>query len=831
MNKIIPIASVLLAALAIACTTTTIPVKQDPANSGKVEGKEDAWSSSDSPNLFGTGQVLKFASLPLSGAAATPPWAGSYWPVYKDSINYKWNGANTDSPTKKYEKVFGGTDLEKKVSENHGILSHTSRTACTSTSDCDSSKGEQCAKRDGEDNGYCIPTWWGICHAWAPVAILEQEPRYPVTRNGVTFKVNDIKALLTLTYNRTYSKFVSLRCNTDASGDDMEYDGYNRPRSNNCRDTNPGTYHVILANFLGLRQQAFVEDRTWDDEVWNQPVRAFRVTHHQEVDAVKANELVGVTSSGGTVEEFTGTVAKSEWKHFGPFDVTAGSHVKALMTGSNDADLYLRFGAQPTASAYDCRPYAGSTAETCDSTAPSGASQVFISINGYADSSDFQLKVTYGGATPSSYEFNANAAKFIHIKSEVDYISESAISTDGNLADTIDSYTHTDHYEYVLEIDAQGDIIGGEWIGASKRDHPDFLWLPTGRRNDSVAGGGITYNNVKSLLLESISDPNGGGNNTGDVKTVEHSGTVAKDAWKHYGPFNIASGTALSATLTGTGDADLYVKAGAQPTKSSYDCRPYKGDSNETCNVTGSGPIYISINGYAASSNFNLKVTYTEDDGSGNNNGGNNTGGAQTFTDSGAIAKDAWKHFGPFEISDNTLLKAVMTGSGDADLYVRKGAQPTTSAYDCRPYESNTNETCEVTGTGPVYVSIRGYGATSNYSLIVTYTGSGGGTNNNGGTTTISHLNESGHVNQGQSLGFTVDVTAGSQIVVRSQAASDIDLYVKFGSPPTTSAYDARAYTYSGNETITYVPQATGTLHIMIYGYEASDFTLTTAAQ
>ena len=29
----------------------------------------------------------------------------------------------------------------------------------------------------------------------------------------------------------------------------------------------------------------------------------------------------------------------------------------------------------------------------------------------------------------------------------------------------------------------------------------------------------------------------------------------------------------------GTGDADLYVRAGSKPTTSTYDCRPYKGPS------------------------------------------------------------------------------------------------------------------------------------------------------------------------------------------------------------------------------------------------------------
>lgn len=53
-------------------------------------------------------------------------------------------------------------------------------------------------------------------------------------------------------------------------------------------------------------------------------------------------------------------------------------------------------------------------------------------------------------------------------------------------------------------------------------------------------------------------------------------------------------------SLSGTsGDADLYVSAGAAPTTSRYDCRPYRWDANELCTVTLTAPakIYAKIVG------------------------------------------------------------------------------------------------------------------------------------------------------------------------------------------------------------------------------------------
>jgi hypothetical protein len=53
------------------------------------------------------------------------------------------------------------------------------------------------------------------------------------------------------------------------------------------------------------------------------------------------------------------------------------------------------------------------------------------------------------------------------------------------------------------------------------------------------------------------------------------------------------------------GDADLYVRVGSEPTLSTYDCRPYKSGSNETCSITFAAParIFTNVRGYADRSN------------------------------------------------------------------------------------------------------------------------------------------------------------------------------------------------------------------------------------
>ena len=82
-----------------------------------------------------------------------------------------------------------------------------------------------------------------------------------------------------------------------------------------------------------------------------------------------------------------------------------------------------------------------------------------------------------------------------------------------------------------------------------------------------------------------------------------------------------------------------------------------------------------------------------------------------------------WKRF-PITVPAGTTSLTVkqFNGTGDADLYVRSGSQPTTSAYNCRPYLSGNTETCTFTNpvAGTWYVSVYAYTSYSGVSLTAT---------------------------------------------------------------------------------------------------------------
>jgi hypothetical protein len=86
----------------------------------------------------------------------------------------------------------------------------------------------------------------------------------------VPFGSSDIKALLT--YLQQYqnpwdnTRFLGERCNENDTDD----------TDSACRDVNAGSFHIIMANIIGVEKRAFVADISRRSEVWNQPVFGFK---------------------------------------------------------------------------------------------------------------------------------------------------------------------------------------------------------------------------------------------------------------------------------------------------------------------------------------------------------------------------------------------------------------------------------------------------------------------------------------------------------------------------------------------------------------------------
>ncbi|MCD1597360.1 S8 family serine peptidase [Rheinheimera aquimaris] len=250
--------------------------------------------------------------------------------------------------------------------------------------------------------------------------------------------------------------------------------------------------------------------------------------------------------------------------------------------------------------------------------------------------------------------------------------------------------------------------------------------LGTAGRDNSYGYGLVRTKAAYDYIAQNGCDGNGGepqppaGNEL--VKGVATTGISGAAGSSTLYTFTVPSGASnLTITMSGgSGDADMYIKSGSQPTSSVYDCRPYKSGNNESCSFTApqAGTYYIMLNGYSAYSGVSLLADYTAASGGGTNQGA-------TMTESNvSIARRSWKHYTvtvPAGMSSLTVNTS--GGSGDADLYVKRGSQPTTTSYDCRPYNTGNTESCSFTNPQAAtwYISVYGYSAVSGLTLTATY--------------------------------------------------------------------------------------------------------------
>ncbi|MBD8526685.1 S8 family serine peptidase [Pseudomarimonas arenosa] len=114
-----------------------------------------------------------------------------------------------------------------------------------------------------------------------------------------------------------------------------------------------------------------------------------------------------------------------------------------------------------------------------------------------------------------------------------------------------------------------------------------------------------------------------------------------------------------------------------------------------------------------------------------------------------------------------------------------------------------------------------GAGNNGSYSSIASATTQSGG---GGGTTLSNGVPVTGlSASTGQALNYTMAVPAGASNLrfVTSGGSGDADLYVKFGSAPTTSSYDCRSWSSSNNETCNISSAQAGTYYVMVRAYSS----------
>jgi Zn-dependent metalloprotease len=205
--------------------------------------------------------------------------------------------------------------------------------------------------------------------------------------------------------------------------------------------------------------------------------------------------------------------------------------------------------------------------------------------------------------------------------------------------------------------------------------------------------------------------------------------------------------------------------------------------------------------------------------------GGGGGGGVTTLTNNQTVTglSGATGSFTNYKITvptGQTQLKITLSGgTGDADLYVKRGAQPTLTSYDYRPYLTGNNESVTVANpvAGDWYISLNGYASYSGASLNANYTGGATGCTNYTGTLSGTGVSQYAPV----STGYVSSISGTHTGKLTGPASgADFDLYLEKLSGSTWSSV-ASGLTSSANENVTY-SGTSGTYRWRVYAYSGS---------
>ena len=224
------------------------------------------------------------------------PWSDSFWPQKLGLIGRRYNDAGfPNSPEWDVNYAYFQTVPPSAIdqhsmspAEKYDLLVGDFAYGLTNASWNTGGRAKQEFGR--------VPGWAGLCHGWAPAAIMTPNPVRSVTLMSaigqpVTFYPSDIKALAALAWGEAPPKFniVGERCKVSHP----EEDEVGRVKRGECWDVNPGVWHMAMVNQIGVNKRGFVFDSTYDLQVWNYPLAAYKYHYFNPQTGKVSNVLAG----------------------------------------------------------------------------------------------------------------------------------------------------------------------------------------------------------------------------------------------------------------------------------------------------------------------------------------------------------------------------------------------------------------------------------------------------------------------------------------------------------------------------------------------------------
>ncbi|WP_444998211.1 PKD domain-containing protein [Aliikangiella sp. IMCC44359] len=211
---------------------------------------------------------------------------------------------------------------------------------------------------------------------------------------------------------------------------------------------------------------------------------------------------------------------------------------------------------------------------------------------------------------------------------------------------------------------------------------------------------------TNDISLDTIGDP---GNNTNQPPVAEANG-----------PYNATTADDINFSSAGSSDPDGSINS-------------YNWDFGDGNSSSDANPIHR----YTSAGSFTATLTVTDDNGAikrdtasvtitGTSNGGNELENGVAKTGLSGSTNDESRYYIDVPNGASNLVIQITGGSGDADLYVKRGSEPQKSDganNQCRPYKNGNEEECTEANpsSGRWHVMLVAYNSYSNVSLTASY--------------------------------------------------------------------------------------------------------------
>lgn len=317
------------------------------------------------------------------------------------------------------------------------------------------------------------------------------------------------------------------------------------------------------------------------------------------------------------------------------------------------------------------------------------------------------------------------------------------------------------------------------------------------------SGGRAFYSNFGDLV--DLAAPGGDqstGNADGVLSTLNNGRTAPQDE-----TFGFFQGTSMAAPHVAGAAALLYsLQPNITPAEVESILKSTSRDFPANCNLCGTGIVDAAAAIELLEGGEEVPV---EEDGILEN--------GVVQTEIAGVARS--ETFFTIEVPEGATNLRFQTsgGVGDVDLYVRFGAEATTSQFDCRPFLNGNNEVCNFATpqAGTFHVMLQGFATFSGVNLEASF------------VEPVEEIEPEARESINESdlaaarrraVLFTLEVPEGSrELNVNINGGSgDGDLYVRFGSTPTRTTFDCRPFLNGSSESCTIENPEAGTWHIAV---------------